>query len=475
MLCSASAHPSLPPLSQISTIPDDIEAIAEEVRGFSSKYDFVLTSGGIGPTHDDVTVEGIAKAFDEELVHCKELEDLWPEATNFKSKFVAKMMRLPKSAKIQFGSDPSCPLVIVHNVHIYPGVPQYLKTMFVSNKSLYCNSDKRFYRMIALLRADELDMAEVLEEAQMKYNGQVSIGSYPILGNSLFTLKVTGESTCMKTLDKMCVYLRERINSEKIVQIRMSRSHSLSSSSSVDDGEDVSVRGNLRWLLQDKVSKFPESLIRKIVCSKDTIEECVAQYKSGEICLAYNGGKDCTVLLHLLHAVLTRKGREGKIKVLYISSENPFKEVDTFIKESIERYNLHMIKIPGQIREALHELKMKDSHIKAILLGTRYTDPFSDKLTIFCPTDTDWPEYMRVHPILEWSYTDVWSYLRTLNIPYCPLYDMGYTSLGSTNNTVPNPSLKKRKDSDHTQSEIAGLYHPAYMLADDTMERAGRN
>jgi FAD synthetase len=194
-------------VNKISTIPDDIEAIAEEVRGFSSKYDFVLTSGGIGPTHDDVTVEGIAKAFDEELVHCKELEDLWPEATNFKSKFVAKMMRLPKSAKIQFGSDPSCPLVIVHNVHIYPGVPQYLKTMFVSNKSLYCNSDKRFYRMIALLRADELDMAEVLEEAQMKYNGQVSIGSYPILGNSLFTLKVTGESTCMKTLDKVCTYV----------------------------------------------------------------------------------------------------------------------------------------------------------------------------------------------------------------------------------------------------------------------------
>ena len=44
--------------------------------------------------------------------------------------------------------------------------------------------------------------------------------------------------------------------------------------------------------------------------------------------------------------------------------------------------------------------QQKDSHIKAILLGTRYTDPFSDKLTIFCPTDTDWPEYMRVHPIL---------------------------------------------------------------------------
>ena len=66
----------------------------------------------------------------------------------------------------------------------------------------------------------------------------------------------------------------------------------------------------------------------------------------------------------------------------------------------------------------------------------------------------------------------MWEYLRLLDVPYCALYDQGYTSLGSTTDTVPNPLLKNE---DHTSNGIKGFYHPAYTLTDDTMERAGRN
>lgn len=75
-------------------------------------------------------------------------------------------------------------------------------------------------------------------------------------------------------------------------------------------------------------------------------------------------------------------------------------------------------------------------------------------------TDTDWPQFERVHPIINWSYTDVWTFLRALAVPYCVLYDRGcvllslrrtlancvlrYTSLGSTYNTYPNPALRIR-------------------------------
>ena len=62
-----------------------------------------------------------------------------------------------------------------------------------------------------------------------------------------------------------------------------------------------------------------------------------------------------------------------------------------------------------------------------------------NKLSFF---NLGWPEFMRVNPILEWSYEDVWSFIRRLHLPYCVLYDRGYTSLGAKQSTIPNPELK---------------------------------
>ena len=117
-----------------------------------------------------------------------------------------------------------------------------------------------------------------------------------------------------------------------------------------------------------------------------------------------------------------------------------------------------------------------DTHplVNAILIGTRKTDPYGDKMTSMQPTDGDWPFVMRIHPILEWSFKDIWNALLYLKIPYCILYDEGYlqymtfsfTSLGSTSTTNPNPYLVN-------PSQPCG-YDPAYYLADEGQERAGR-
>lgn len=81
-------------------------------------------------------------------------------------------------------------------------------------------------------------------------------------------------------------------------------------------------------------------------------------------------------------------------------------------------------------------------------------------------TDPGWPQLMRVNPIIEWSYKDVWDFILALNLPYCCLYKLGYTSIGEIDNTVPNKELW-----DNERNE----YLPAWELKDELKERCGRN
>ncbi len=97
-------------------------------------------------------------------------------------------------------------------------------------------------------------------------------------------------------------------------------------------------------------------------------------------------------------------------------------------------------------------------------MGTRRIDPHGLSMHYFEKTTKGWPDLMRISPILEWDYADVWNFLLQLSIPYCSLYDKGYTSLGSTTDTIPNPSLL-----------VADKYLPAYKLKDGSLERAGRS
>ena len=84
---------------------------------------------------------------------------------------------------------------------------------------------------------------------------------------------------------------------------------------------------------------------------------------------------------------------------------------------------------------------------------------------------------MRIHPVIDWHYAEIWAFIRHLGIPYCGLYDLGYTSLGGTTDTHPNPALRKGDGFGGGEEEVEGKerFRPAYELVEDEEERLGRD
>ncbi len=287
-------------------------------------------------------------------------------------------------------------------------------------------------------------------------------------------------------------------------------------------------------------------------------EEVITEVGQEHCALSFNGGKDCTVLVHILAAVLRRlnglssiSGGEEKgvgekimqlptIASLYITCPSPFSAVEKFVEfcvSPVHGYNLEVISVSGGMKQGIRTYldgggrrqvgtpEGEDTHvpdsptkpreIKAIFVGTRRDDPHGPQLSARSWTDKDWPRVERIHPILDWTYQDVWAFLRCpalgssetalgisreelaieygtagggeQGVPYCLLYDQGYTSLGSTFNTLPNPELRIQNEPPEEQSTekqdqdvvvgdgtAKGRWRPAYMLKDGSLERAGR-
>ncbi|MCL7048005.1 hypothetical protein MKW94_020291 [Papaver nudicaule] len=212
------------------------------------------------------------------------------------------------------------------------------------------------------------------------------------------------------------------------------------------------------------------------------IQRALALYKFEEVAFSFNGGKDSTVLLHLLRAgyYLHKKkpdhpsgtpktcGEKFPLRTIYFESPSAFPEINSFTYEAAETYGLQIEVIRLDFKSGLESL-IKEKPTAAIFLGTRIGDPNAVGQEQFSPSSPGWPPFMRVNPILDWSYRDVWAFLLTCQVPYCSLYDQGYTSIGSVYDTVPNALLCIDDSSSSKEN-----FKPAYKLTDGRLERAGR-
>ncbi len=201
----------------MAVIPDDVDDIAETVRQAASKYDFVFTSGGIGPTHDDVTIDGIAKAFGVNVKRDPGLEKMIHENFDDRSAEAAlKMSEIPEGAFLINENGLKFPLIEFRNVFIFPGIPEYLKVKFEAIKERF--RDEPFHVRKIYLKMHESDIAPLLEDALVKYSG-VKIGSYPMIEKDGYSIKIVIESKDRDATDSALKYIEERIERSAVIRV----------------------------------------------------------------------------------------------------------------------------------------------------------------------------------------------------------------------------------------------------------------
>ncbi len=201
---------------KIVVVPDEVEEISRAVAECHRSYSVVITSGGVGPTHDDVTIEGVALGLGRKVVTHPVIEErlksFYKERVNPAR---LKMARVPEGAELVEGGSFNFPTIKVDNVYVLPGIPQiFVEKLARITESMAASP---YFLKVLYTREGEGSIAEHLQATLARYP-RLEIGSYPKLGEPEYTVKVTVESKDKEYLEEGFAHLLARLPPESVVR-----------------------------------------------------------------------------------------------------------------------------------------------------------------------------------------------------------------------------------------------------------------
>ena len=204
-------------VNEVRIIPDEEKIIVKNILYLSKKFNYVFTTGGIGPTHDDITAKSISKAFKVKYEYHEEAYAIL-EKYYGKKKFNdgrKKMAKMPRGSKLIYNPSSAAPGFITKNVLSLPGVPSILNSM-IENCKRYLVKGLKIHSKTINLFTVESNISKQLSLIQKKYKKFVDIGSYPFFRLGKIGVAIVTRSTSSNKLKKVNVDLMKLIKIKKI-------------------------------------------------------------------------------------------------------------------------------------------------------------------------------------------------------------------------------------------------------------------
>jgi FAD synthetase len=187
-------------LRRIIVIPDEPDEIAAVLRRYRAAYDVVFTSGGVGPTHDDVTIEGVARGLGRKVVRHPQLEAMLRKYFGGEvDDLRLRMANVVEGTELIYEGTLNFPLFLVENLFILPGIPEIFRDKF--DALLHRIAADPFYLRAIYTNQPESSIAAFLDQTLERYP-DLLLGSYPKLNDPEYSVRITLESKDRGYLDQ---------------------------------------------------------------------------------------------------------------------------------------------------------------------------------------------------------------------------------------------------------------------------------
>ena len=204
-------------LRRVVICPDEIETIAQDLTELRANHDLVFTSGGVGPTHDDVTIEGVAASFGRPVVRSTAVERMihhyYGKAT---TEAHLRMANMPEGAEMIRSSDAPWPTVVIENVFVLPGVPEIFELKFTDLRKRL-DDGREFFSKAVYTLCGEGEIASLLQRITEAFPG-VMVGSYVKWKARDYRTKITFDGNDLDKVSKAADLLVDELAPDLLVR-----------------------------------------------------------------------------------------------------------------------------------------------------------------------------------------------------------------------------------------------------------------